>query len=381
MKRRNGDKWKKSECVSKPQVLAGSQGPSLTSSSFVVVISHRVVLRCVSGLGDMGASHAGGWRPLPRGRALDPDGAHFRGHDEVGLRGRALIPGGVHSRGGQAAAARPSSSRHGGNDIQFPPLPCLKKLAETTQVATKQFPSPVVPSPTLSHRWEPHWLRDLPSQIQRPQLRVWPRVRVLAHQPYPKHRLLRHPPDQLRPRFRIATALLPITSTTLPSPTSWFIKPGKGAPQRAAPKTPAGHLPRRVAVRDCFLARHQDPAHLTKSQISHDVEPRSAWYPRWRSCPSILLLVPPGGSQVEPLTFSRHRARRAPSAVPSHRPSSAPQTPGSQDVTSVLPTAVHSHVRSQSHMFAPVPTSTPKSSDNFGDKLNWTDGCAGYAMW
>ena len=37
------------------------------------------------------------WRPLPPGRTLDPDGAHFQGHDEVGLRDRALKPGGVHS--------------------------------------------------------------------------------------------------------------------------------------------------------------------------------------------------------------------------------------------------------------------------------------------
>ena len=49
-----------------------------------------------------------------------------------------------------------------------------------------------------------------------PEATVWPRVRVLARQLPPKHTVLRHPPEQLRPRFRIATALLPITSTTLP---------------------------------------------------------------------------------------------------------------------------------------------------------------------
>ena len=76
------------------------------------------------------------------------------------------------------------------------------------------------------------------------------------------------------------------------------MKPGKGTPQRAAPKTPAGHLPGQVAVRACFLARHQDPAHLTNSQNSHDVEPQSAWYPRWRSCLSILFLVPASGCQL-----------------------------------------------------------------------------------
>ena len=233
------------------QVLEGSQLPSLISSCFVVVICHRVVLRCVSGLGDMGASHAGNWRPRLRGRTLDPPAASVS--EEVG-RDYA---------GGNEAV---SESRRAESD------------------------SLIVGSHTGS--------RDLLNQIQRPLLRVWPRVRVLAHQLSPKHRVLRHPPDQLRPMFRIATALLAITSTTLPSPTSWFMKPSKAAPQRAAPKTPAGHLPRRVAVRDCFLARHQDPAHLTNSKISHDVEPWSAWYPRWRSCKSILLLVPPGGSQL-----------------------------------------------------------------------------------
>ena len=64
------------------QVLEGSQGPSLISSCFVVVICHRVVLRCVSGLGDMGASHAGNWRPRLRGLTLDPPAASVS--EEVG---------------------------------------------------------------------------------------------------------------------------------------------------------------------------------------------------------------------------------------------------------------------------------------------------------
>ena len=47
----------------------------------------------------------------------------------------------------QAAAAGPGSSGDGDYDVPFPPLPCLKNLAETTQVATKQQ---VVPNPAVS---------------------------------------------------------------------------------------------------------------------------------------------------------------------------------------------------------------------------------------
>ena len=124
------------------QVLEGSQGPSLISSCFVVVICHRVVLRCVSGLGDMGASHAGGWRPRLRGRTLDPPAASVS--EEVGRD---------YAAGNEAL----SESRRAESD------------------------SLIVGSHTGS--------RDLPSQVQKPQLRVWPRVRVLAHQLSPKHRV------------------------------------------------------------------------------------------------------------------------------------------------------------------------------------------------
>ena len=57
---------------------------------------HTVVSRCVFGLGDMGPSHAGEevrGGEAPTSPRLNPDGAHFPGHDEVGLRGRALNPG------------------------------------------------------------------------------------------------------------------------------------------------------------------------------------------------------------------------------------------------------------------------------------------------
>ena len=61
---------------------------------------------------------------------------------------------------------------------------------------------------------------------------MWPRVWVLADQQSAKHTFLRHPPEQLRPRFRITTALLPMTSTAIPGPTYRFMKPGKGTSAR-----------------------------------------------------------------------------------------------------------------------------------------------------
>ena len=177
------------------QVLEGSQGPFLISSCFFVVICHRVVLRCVSGLGDMGASHAGNWRPRLRGRTLDPPAASVS--EEVGRD---------YAAGNEAL----SESRRAESD----------SLIVGSHTGSRTFRTK-----SRGHCCE---CGHVPSTNTKSD-------RFLAHQLSPKHRVLRHPPDQLRPRFRIATALLAITSTTLPSPTSWFMKPGKAAPQRAAP--------------------------------------------------------------------------------------------------------------------------------------------------
>ena len=67
---------------------------------------------------------------------------------------------------------------------------------------------------------------------------VWPRVRVLAHQLSPKHTVLRHPPEQLRSRFRLASALLPITSATLPGPHVLVHEARKGHSPARCPQDP-----------------------------------------------------------------------------------------------------------------------------------------------
>ena len=165
-----------------------------------------------------------------------------------------------------------------------------------------------------------------------PEATVWPRVRVLARQLPPKHTVLTHPPEQLRPRFRIATALLPKTSPTLPGPHVLVHEARKGHSPARCPQDPR----RTSAGPSCRSSLLPRPSPGPRPPYQFPEFSRRRAPVRLVSSLAVLPVDPlPGPGQWEPTGLNLRPSRDTAPAVlrqPSRPPrsSSAPRTPGSQ---------------------------------------------------